>query len=187
LLPDPTPIRLTFTLALELFASPTHSSAALRAYAIQNAGHHICARPDSASHDLHTTLRITANHQPSAVHVKARPVTKAEVQLLSAIRVPKCKEEVSCLIRMRDVVCIKAQRSCEPRHQRTMETRQKQQRSPSQSRLRRLPSRCEGGLLIPASLKRTWFPDVEVPLSPVSTHTPPHKLIFAASAWFPLF
>jgi hypothetical protein len=44
LLPDLTPVRLTFTLALELSAGSSHASAALRAHAIQNAGYHIGIR-----------------------------------------------------------------------------------------------------------------------------------------------
>ena len=40
-----TPIRETFALALELFANSTHSSAALRTHAIQNAGHHLWTHP----------------------------------------------------------------------------------------------------------------------------------------------
>ena len=40
-LPNQTPVRLALALALELSPAPTHSSAALRAYPIQNAGDHI--------------------------------------------------------------------------------------------------------------------------------------------------
>jgi hypothetical protein len=42
-LPDLTPVRPTLTLALELPAGSTHTSAALRADAIQNAGHDFSA------------------------------------------------------------------------------------------------------------------------------------------------
>jgi hypothetical protein len=77
LFPDLTPIRLTFTLALELSAGSTHASAALRAHAIQNAGHHIGFRLGcSYSDEPHTHLRITMNARRSVIDVHARPTRK---------------------------------------------------------------------------------------------------------------
>jgi len=46
--PKLTPIRLAFTLALELFTRAAHSAAALRAHAIQNGGDHFCSHLDVA-------------------------------------------------------------------------------------------------------------------------------------------
>jgi hypothetical protein len=58
LVPNLTPIRPTFTLALELSTGFTHASAALRAHAIQNAGHHIGTRLGCIySDEPHTHLR----------------------------------------------------------------------------------------------------------------------------------
>src|SRR5713101_3409071 len=76
-LPDLTPIRLTFALALELSADATHASAALRAHAIQNAGHHIGTRLScTPSDEPHTHLRITMNARRSVIDVHARPTRK---------------------------------------------------------------------------------------------------------------
>jgi hypothetical protein len=56
-LPGLTPIPKALTLAFELLATFSHSSAALRAHTIQNAGDHICARPNRVeSHELHMHL-----------------------------------------------------------------------------------------------------------------------------------
>ena len=56
-LPGLTPIRKALTLAFELLATFSHSSAALRADTIQDPGDHICARPNCVeSHELHAHL-----------------------------------------------------------------------------------------------------------------------------------
>jgi hypothetical protein len=75
LIPDLTPIRPTFTLALELSTGFTHASAALRAHAIQNAGHHIGTRLGCTySDEAHTHLRITRTFDAS----DAFPVPKLQ-------------------------------------------------------------------------------------------------------------
>lgn len=64
-LPNLTPVRLTITLALELFPAATHSSSTFRADPIENAGDHVCSRFDrTQSHKPHNiTSRITSNNQ----------------------------------------------------------------------------------------------------------------------------
>src|SRR5271170_545071 len=48
LLPDLTPVYLTFTMALELATAASHSSSTFRADPVQNAGDHFCTRFEPA-------------------------------------------------------------------------------------------------------------------------------------------
>src|SRR4029077_3979527 len=65
LLPNRTPVHLTFTLALELFPAAAHSSSTFRAHPIQNAGDHIGSRfdrtqsdkPHTSPHPAHRMIR----------------------------------------------------------------------------------------------------------------------------------
>ena len=79
LIPDLTPVGPTFTLALELSTGFTHASAALRAHAIQNAGHH-----------LGTCLGCTYSDEP---HTRLRIATTLDAS--DAFPVPKLQSDVN--------------------------------------------------------------------------------------------
>src|SRR4029077_15097962 len=51
LLPELTPVYLTFTMALELATAASHSSSTFRADPVQNAGDHFCTRFEPAQSD----------------------------------------------------------------------------------------------------------------------------------------
>jgi hypothetical protein len=74
LLPGLTPIRQALPLTPELLATLSHSSATLRAHAIQNAGDHIRIRFDCVvPHELHTHLtndNCSAIGNPVRFHLK---------------------------------------------------------------------------------------------------------------------
>ena len=112
LFPDLTPVRLTFALALELPTDCSHTSAALRANAIQNAGHHIGIRLGcTPSRQLHTPSiqqrlsTIGDRRFTRGEHIKQRSpstVKFADPELLNALPVPIARSE--CDVRRNSIV-----------------------------------------------------------------------------------
>jgi len=77
-------------LALEFPAAFSHSTAAFRAHAIQNAGDDICAwLYVAASHEMHTHLANEYFSCRTLCPAKTAVGTEAELKTMSAFRFPK--------------------------------------------------------------------------------------------------